>query len=1013
MVYQTGTSNDPYAEIARLRQQLADAEYERDQVWAILEHAPDLICIFDRTVHRFSFINNASQSQTTRTHPHDAQADDGSDGVVVHPDDNEQLEAVAQHLDAARSDTVTWKARLHAPDGQWLWYRFRSRVFQRDADGNVTHIISTGHDVTAECDRAEELRRNQVLLQKLLDNMPISIALTDMEGRIRLVNKNVLRNLNRTEAEVINHFQEDILPPGHTFDVPHLIQTLSETDGPLIIESHFPLPIGWRSYEVCLFVIPDDAGTPTAIAAVSIDITQRKQTEEALRQSETRLRFLLSEGPVAIYSCRTYGDYGATFMSENVSTLLGYPPHLFTDESDFWASNIHPDDRARVFDGIQHVFAHDIHSHQYRYRHQDGSYRWMYDCLRLIRDANGQPVEMIGFWEDITEEVQIEQELQEYRELLEQFVAEQTAELRDANQRLYFHIENSPLAVIEWDQNWIVQRWSGQAEAIFGWAESEVLGRHYGEWRFVYEEDVGSVDVMLSHLAEGAMPRIATRNRNYTKDGRIIVCDWYHSALLDAAGNFVSTFSLVQDVTNYVQAMNALRESKARLRSIVENFPNGSVYLFDHGLRFLIADGMELREVGFDPAEVEGRTLAETLDAEATALLEPYYRQALAGQTNRLELESMGRSYQIYFVPVYGPDKTIIAGLVMSQNITEQKQAEAELAELNRTLELRVRERTEELELANVELAYANRAKDEFLATMSHELRTPLNAILGLSEILLEEFHSPLSQRQRGYLTTIQESGHHLLSLINDILDLSKIGSVHDELHIDSVVVHSVCLAGIRMVQQLARKKNLTIAQNFDKQVVLMHTDERRLKQILVNLLSNAVKFTPEGGQVGLEVRGDIERQVVEFTVWDTGIGIAPEHVETIFQPFFQLDQGLSRQYEGSGLGLTLVARLVRMQQGTIQVESAPGAGSRFTVTLPWQKAGSNPVSSNEAVAELWTPVHQGEAPSTDGPLLLLVEDNGLTIKMMREYLQHRAFRCRWRTTVRKRLDMLELPVRP
>ena len=194
-------------------------------------------------------------------------------------------------------------------------------------------------------------------------------------------------------------------------------------------------------------------------------------------------------------------------------------------------------------------------------------------------------------------------------------------------------------------------------------------------------------------------------------------------------------------------------------------------------------------------------------------------------------------------------------------DITERKQMEVALEAERNQLAQRVEERTADLSRANSNLARALRVKDEFLANMSHELRTPLNAILGLSESLGEQIAGPLNEKQQKYIATISESGHHLLSLINDILDLAKIEAGQITLDINKVDIHSVCQASLRMIKQLAQKKNQEVSLEIDEGLGLMWADERRLKQMIVNLLGNAVKFTPENGKLGLEVHGDRGRK--------------------------------------------------------------------------------------------------------------------------------------------------------
>jgi len=270
------------------------------------------------------------------------------------------------------------------------------------------------------------------------------------------------------------------------------------------------------------------------------------------------------------------------------------------------------------------------------------------------------------------------------------------------------------------------------------------------------------------------------------------------------------------------------------------------------------------------------------------------------------------------------------------QELSERRRAEENLEAERAQLARRVRERTADLSAANAELARASRLKDEFLANMSHELRTPLNTILGRAEIMREQIYGPLTDQQQHAIGSIDESGRHLLALINDILDLSKIEAGKLDLQIDTVDLATLCQASVRMVAQAAMSKGISLSTTYDMVIERMRADERRLKQILVNLLSNAVKFTPRGGRVNLEVRGLQEHNQIEFIVSDSGIGIAEADLPRLFQPFVQIDAGLSRQHEGTGLGLSLVLRLAEAHGGSVGVTSIPGEGSSFKVTLPW-----------------------------------------------------------------------------
>jgi PAS domain S-box-containing protein len=240
----------------------------------------------------------------------------------------------------------------------------------------------------------------------------------------------------------------------------------------------------------------------------------------------------------------------------------------------------------------------------------------------------------------------------------------------------------------------------------------------------------------------------------------------------------------------------------------------------------------------------------------------------------------------------------------------------------------------ENLRRTNEHLERLARMKDEFIANMSHELRTPLNAVLGQAEAMEGGIFGPVTEAQRSALRTIEESGRHLLSLINDVLDISKSTVGRLELEPAEVSVEEVCQGSLRLVQEQARRKRISVAYTREEAAASVWADPRRLRQVLINLLSNAKKFTPEGGRIGLEVAAR-PGGAVAFTVWDTGPGIAEGDHQRIFEPFVQLDTGLGRRHDGSGLGLSLVRRLVDLHRGTLELQSEAGRGSRFTVVLP------------------------------------------------------------------------------
>jgi signal transduction histidine kinase len=237
-----------------------------------------------------------------------------------------------------------------------------------------------------------------------------------------------------------------------------------------------------------------------------------------------------------------------------------------------------------------------------------------------------------------------------------------------------------------------------------------------------------------------------------------------------------------------------------------------------------------------------------------------------------------------------------------------------------------------EIEDKSRQLEIASQHKSEFLANMSHELRTPLNAIIGFSEVLSERMFGEVNDKQAEYLTDILESGRHLLSLINDILDLSKIEAGRMELEPTDFDLPNAIENTLILVRERAQRRGVTLGRTVDERLAMIRADERKVKQVLLNLLSNALKFTPEGGQI--DVRARVHNGEAEISVADTGVGIAPEDQEAVFEEFRQVG-AMARKGEGTGLGLAISRKFIELHGGRIWVDSQVGIGSTFAFTLP------------------------------------------------------------------------------
>ena len=447
-----------------------------------------------------------------------------------------------------------------------------------------------------------------------------------------------------------------------------------------------------------------------------------------------------------------------------------------------------------------------------------------------------------------------------------------------------------------------------------------------------------------------------------------------------------------------------LREGEARLRAVLKTAAEGIFILDDAGTIELVNQAAE-RLFGYSADELKGQNVKRLVPKEVQGL--PQSGEAAPidgvssirlGRVNNRTQEAVGRrkdgslftlELSVSDVPV--GNRRLYTGIV--RDITQRKRAEEEirelnqhLSELNSQLDRRVQERTQQLQKTNVELAAArdqaleaSRAKSTFLAQMSHELRTPLNAIKGYSELLLEEAQERELYDFAPDLNKVIEAGKHLLALINDVLDLSRIEAHKLELFLETFDVKALVDSVVSLVapQMRANANELVLRCGV---VGSMYADRTRVRQVLFNLLSNAAKFT-RGGRVELEVVRAAcgSRDGLAFRVCDTGIGIQPEQMDRLFKPFSQVDDSTTREYGGSGLGLAISRSFCQMMGGDITVESVPGQGSTFTARLPLQVADNR----GEAMA----------AVADSVGAILVVDDDPAARDLMQRYLDKEGLR--------------------
>jgi PAS domain S-box-containing protein len=522
--------------------------------------------------------------------------------------------------------------------------------------------------------------------------------------------------------------------------------------------------------------------------------------------------------------------------------------------------------------------------------------------------------------------------------------------LHSSQRRLSLHLENTPLGVIDWTPDFRVAAWNSAAEMTFGWSAAEAIGKH-ASFIIPENERAGVAESWQALLKRRTGARYS--NQNITRDGRTIECEWYSTVVADAKGQVASVSSLVLDVTERASAERLFRESEERFQKAFRRapVPQAIVRLVDSTI-VDVNDRWE-QTFGINRNAAVGRTTIDLgLWPDSSKRTQFIHELDQAGEIHDREvILSRADGHQgVFLLSItlvkIEADSTM---LVTQVDITARQHAESEVRALNESLERRVTERTRELEQANAKLKELDRLKSEFLATMSHELRTPLNSIIGFSAILKQGMAGELNTEQTKQLAMIHGSARHLLGLINDLLDVSRIEAGRVELFHEQVDLGDVLRDVERTLAPMVAAKHLAYVTEIPPTLPTVVSDRKRLYQILLNLANNAVKFT-EKGTVRVTVAPAGEQNIF-VAVQDTGIGIRPENIGRLFEAFRQVDGSARRVYEGTGLGLFLVRKLLTMLGGSVTATSEFGKGSRFTIALPLKAPAK---TEPEAMPALW-----------------------------------------------------------
>jgi PAS domain S-box-containing protein len=891
--------------------------------------------------------------------------------------------------------------------------------------GQWAALIVSGVFISMVCEalhRALERAEAHEQLQSVtLASIGDAVITTDSQGRVTFLNY---------EAERLTGWSQEGATGRPLGDVFHIVdaQGRMPVDDPVTKVLRTGLVVGLANHTVVISrdgreTPIDDSGAPIrqadgvirGVVMVFRDVAAREQAAKV----QAHLAAIVESSDDAIIS----KDLHSTVLSWNDSAarLFGYAAEEMIGQS---ITRIIPADRqheeelilARMRNGEK------IEHFETVRQHKDGTPIDVSVTISPIRDLYGAIVGASKVVRDIRARKRAE------------------AALRSSEARFTtaFHANPAAMAITRLRDGLIIDV-NASYEHQFGFSRTELIGRQTSTISLYTDPNQRAAIVNRLH-EQGSLQNAETTIRTKSGELRDVL---FSMETVELDGE-LCILSSVFDITDRKRAEAALRVSEERLQRYAERLqhlraidqailahhspaaiaqatigqigllvPNTrvAVILIDMAARTMTLAALcvrgELQPVAAPPAALEllgdflnplqHGEVYQIADVSALPSVPPLVRLARAEDLRAIFIAPIVADGELVGTVNVGsdaPDAFSAEHIEIASAVADQLSIAIQQARLQTQIERHAQEleqqvisRTAELRLANSELARAARLKDEFLASMSHELRTPLNAILGRAEALDEAIYGPVTERQRVALKTIDESGRHLLALITDILDLSKVTAGKLSLEIEETSVAIMCQACLRMIAQTAIGKQIKVSAQLDYAVDMIRADVRRLKQILVNLLSNAVKFTPNGGEIGLEVVGDPVRQRATFTVWDTGIGIASEDLPKLFQPFVQIDSSLNRQYAGTGLGLALVQRLAEAHGGSVALESTPGAGSRFSVTLPWEP-GVPEIPMSVSAPSIERPRDSQVVRRTDEPLILIADDNELNSSILRDYLE-------------------------
>ncbi|MFM7407380.1 MAG: PAS domain S-box protein [Cuspidothrix sp.] len=852
-------------------------------------------------------------------------------------------------------------------------------IAHKSASGIVESFSTIMRDISDRKAAEKALMLKQKHLAALMNNIPHLAWIKDEQGRVIAVNEPFAQAFGVSAEELVGKTADDIFPAD-------LAQAYYDDDAAVLQSGQRKVVVersrkadgtlGW--FETTKTPFRDDQLNIAGTVGIAADITDLKTLELSKRTSERRYASLAAAAPVAIF--RFDEPLNCVYVNERWSELSGRPIESALGHG--WMEGLHPEDsEQRLAEWTEYYANSDpgsqiIHGSEGRHLRPDGTTTWCYIQVAKEFDDDGNVVSYIGTLTDITDRKNIEIALQESQAQFRRM----TESVPGMIYRYVLHPDGRDELIYV----------SPQVQQIFELTPEAVLQDISCLWDRIHKEDVPKIKSASLDSAASLQP--------YFVEGRLLLPNervkWIQviSQPERQENGDVIWDGVVIDVSDRKNAEQKLQELSERLELAIQSAQIG-IWEFDFSNNRLFWDERMLSLYGISSENFSGKYADwfQCIHPDDQDWVQQAERQAHQGSREcRVEFRIIRPDGTIRFIDSYAfiqrnAQGEILRTIGLNIDITDRKQAELQLQRINE------------------ELIKATRLKDEFLANMSHELRTPLNAILGMTEILQEEIFGDLNDRQLQSLQTIEKSSNHLLELINDILDVAKIEAGQIKLSCQPCNIEALCQSSLVFIKQQAFSKKIQLESEIPANLPTINLDERRIRQVLINLLNNAVKFTPEGGKISLKVNyipfvdnaetvksEAILCDTLEISVVDTGIGIAADQIKRLFQPFVQVESALNRNYNGSGLGLALVKRLVELHGGEVRLTSELGVGSCFTIALPIMPFCESSIVPEPPLPST-TEVITGAIAEI--PLILLAEDNEANITMFVEYLSLKGYR--------------------